>query len=212
TGLLDGRRVTTHWRFAADVASRFPKVRVEPAALFIKDGRFYTSAGVTAGIDLALALIEEDYGPRAALAVARELVVYMKRPGGQEQYSEPLQFQTRAGDRLADLVAWVTGHLGQKLSMDALAKRACLGTRQFTRRFKTTFGQTPAAFVRAARLDEARARLTAANNSVETIARSVGFDDPDSFTRAFIKRFRVTPSAYRTRFGPARNGGRSGSE
>ena len=107
SGLLDGRRVTTHWRFAADVTRRFPNLRVEPNALFIRDGNFYTSAGVTAGIDLTLALIEEDLGRKAALRVARDLVVYLKRPGGQDQYSEPLRFQTMATDRLAELASWI---------------------------------------------------------------------------------------------------------
>lgn len=117
TGLLDGRLVTTHWRFTRDVAMRFPKLRVESNALFLRDGPFYTSAGITAGIDLSLALIEEDYGPQVALSVARELVVYLKRPGGQEQYSEPLQFQIQSTDRFADLAGWIPGHLSQNLSV-----------------------------------------------------------------------------------------------
>ena len=123
TGLLDGRRVTTHWRFAGDVSRRFPKLDVDPNALFLKDGKFYTAGGITSSIDLALALIEEDYGPRVALSVARDLVVYLKRPGGQTQYSEPLQFQINASDRFADLAAWMLGHLREDLSLDALAKR-----------------------------------------------------------------------------------------
>src|SRR6202011_3763539 len=118
TGLLDGRRVTTHWRFAADVAAHFPKLKVDPNALFLKDGCFYTSAGITAGIDLSLALIEEDYGPSVALAVARELVVYLKRSGGQEQYSAPLQHQIRSADRFADLVGWITANLHKDLSVE----------------------------------------------------------------------------------------------
>src|SRR5204862_3503529 len=116
TGLLDGRHVTTHWRFTQDVAHRFPKLKMDGNALFRKDGKFYTSAGVTAGIDLALALIEEDYGPRVALAAARELVVYLKRAGGQAQYSEPLQFQLESADSFSDLAAWILGHLDCDLS------------------------------------------------------------------------------------------------
>src|SRR5262249_21639548 len=111
TGLLDGRRVTTHWRFAPDVAKRFPKLDVDHSALFLKDGAFYTAGGITSSIDLALALIEEDYGARIALAVARELVVYLKRPGGQAQFSEPLEFQINASDRFADLALWMLAHL-----------------------------------------------------------------------------------------------------
>ncbi|PYK08503.1 MAG: AraC family transcriptional regulator, partial [Verrucomicrobia bacterium] len=129
TGLLDGREVTTHWRFAKDLSQRFPKLRVNANALFLKDGPFYTSAGITAGIDLSLALIEEDYGAAAALVVARDLVVYLKRPGGQEQYSEPLQFQSKSTDRFTDLAVWMQGHLHGDLSVEALAKRACLGSR-----------------------------------------------------------------------------------
>ena len=131
SGLLDGRRVTTHWRFAADVARRFPDLRVQPNALFIRDGNFYTSAGVTAGIDLALALIEEDLGREAALRVARDLVVYLKRPGGQDQYSEPLRFQTMAKDRLAELASWIATNPQRDLSIPVLASRACLSQRHF---------------------------------------------------------------------------------
>ncbi len=201
TGLLDGREVTTHWRFAADVAARFPKLKLEPNALFHKDGPFFTSAGVTAGIDLALAMIEEDFGAHVALSVARELVVYLKRPGGQEQYSEPLQFQTKSAGRFADLVAWMTNSLGQDLSVSALAHRACLSPRHFVRRFKEVFGQPPARFVEAIRLNEARRRLCAADTSIELLAESVGFKSSDAFRRAFERKFQVTPSKYRRGFG-----------
>lgn len=200
TGLLDGRRVTTHWHHAQDVARRFPLLRVEPNALFLKDGRLYTSAGITAGIDLALAMIEEDHGPGIALAVARELVVYMKRPGGQEQYSEPLQFQTQSTTRFADLAAWIPGHLRQDLSVEALAERACICPRHFSRRFKIAFGTTPAAFVEAMRLDEARRRLISARRTIGATAASVGFRSADSFRRAFERRFGIPPSNYRSRF------------
>jgi transcriptional regulator GlxA family with amidase domain len=200
TGLLDGRRVTTHWHHAQHFAAQFPRLRVDANALYIKDGPFYTCAGVTAGIDLSLALIEEDHGPSVALAVARELVVYLKRAGGQEQYSEPLRFQTRATDPLIDLVAWVQGHLTGDLSVEALAGRAHLCPRQFTRRFKDAFGTTPAAFVEALRLDEARRRLGQANLGIETVGHSVGFHSGDAFRRAFERRFGVNPTSYRQRF------------
>lgn len=203
TGLLDGRRVATHWRFAEAVATRFPKLRVDGGALFIKDGPYYTSGGVTAGIDLALALIEEDLGPGAALAVARELLVYVKRPGGQEQYSEPLRFQARAADRYADLVAWIGAHLDRDLSVAALAERTHLSPRQFARRFAAAFGSTPADYVENVRLGEARRRLSEAGSTVESIARSVGFNSADAFRRAFERRFGIPPSAYRERFGIA---------
>jgi transcriptional regulator GlxA family with amidase domain len=201
TGLLDGRRVTTHWRFAADAAKRFPKLRMESNALFVKDGQFYSSAGVTSGIDLALALIEEDFGSKVALAVAREMVVYLKRSGGQEQYSEPLQFQTNSSDRFAELVAWMTSNPTKQMSVESLARRASLSPRQFFRRFKEHFGSSPAMFVETLRLNEARRRLSAGEISIENVAESVGFNGADSFRRAFERRFRVTPSKYRRSFG-----------
>ena len=203
SGLLDGRHVTTHWRFAQDLAKRYPKLRVDPNALFIKDGPMYTSAGVTAGIDLALALIEEDYGPGVALRVARELVVYLKRPGGQEQYSEPLRFQAESGDRFADLAAWMTTHLQQNLSVEALARRACLCPRHFSRQFSSVFGNTPGAFVEDLRLSEARRRLAVRGSSIESVATSVGFHSADAFRRVFERRFGVNPSGYRRVFGAA---------
>ena len=200
TGLLDGRRVTTHWRFTAALARQFPKLTVEGDALFLKDGRYYTSGGITAGIDLALALIEEDLGPRAALTVAREMVVYLKRDGGQEQYSEPLRFQVRAADSFADLAAWIPGHLDRDLSVPTLAARARLSPRQFTRRFVATFACTPAEYVETARLNVARERLTVAGQTVEGVATSVGFANADVFRRRFKLRFGIAPSSYRERF------------
>src|SRR6516162_8606560 len=200
TGLLNGRRATTHWMFCRDLAARYPKIKVDANALYIRQGKFYTSAGVTAGIDLSLALIEEDFGPQVALAVARELVVYLKRPGGQEQYSEPLKFQAQASSRFADLAPWMVANLEGDLSVERLAERVCLCPRQFSRRFKDEFRSSPAAFVQRLRLDEARKRLSAAESNVEGVARSVGFQDPDSFRRAFVKRFGVAPSTFRGRF------------
>lgn len=201
TGLLDGRRVTTHWRWVNDVAKRFPKLRIEPNSLFVRDGKFYTSAGVTAGIDLALALIEEDFGSKLALTVAREMVVYLKRSGGQEQYSEPLQFQTQANDRFAELVEWMTNNPTADMSVESLARRASLSPRQFFRRFKEHFGSSPATFVETMRLNEARRRLSRREPSIQNVAESVGFKGADSFRRAFGRRFRVTPGRYRRNFG-----------
>src|ERR1051326_8224962 len=199
-GLLDGQQVTTHWRHAHDLARCFPQVRVDPNALYLKEGKYYTCAGITAGIDLSLALIEEDFGPRVALSVARELVVYFKRPGGQEQFSEPLKFQTQAGDRFADLAAWIQGHLQEDLSGEALAERACLSPRHFCRRFKSIFGSTPAAFVETVRLTEARERLTLPDQTIESVAASVGFKSADAFRRAFERRFGLKPTSYRRHF------------
>jgi len=200
TGLLDGRRATTHWSFAADVAARFPAIRLEPDALYVKDGPLYTSAGITAAIDLTLALIEEDYGPELALGVARDLVVYLRRPGGQRQYSEPLRFQGRAGDRFAELAAWLAANLSSDLSIERLAARVDLSPRQFTRRFTAAFGQSPARQVEALRLDAARTHLVSSDASVDMIAALVGFKSADAFRRAFDRRFGLSPTEYRTRF------------
>jgi transcriptional regulator GlxA family with amidase domain len=200
TGLLAGRRVATHWRYAQDVARRFPELRVDDNAIFLKDGPFYTSAGATAGIDLALALIEEDYGPRVALAVARELIVYLKRLGGQEQYSEPLQFQAQSISRLSELTTWMLSHLYEDLSVENLAAKACVCPRHFSRRFKVEFGTTPADFVERLRLGEARHRLSNGDNSVGNVGISVGFRSASAFCRAFERRLGLNPSEYRRRF------------
>jgi transcriptional regulator GlxA family with amidase domain len=200
SGLLDGRRATTHWLHAADAARRFPKVRIEPDAIYIRDGHFYSSAGMTAGIDLALALIEQDHGAALALSTARQLVVYMKRSGGQLQYSEPLRFQTRAGDRFSALVGHIVGDLSADWSVEAMAARTGLSSRQFARRFKAAFDESPAIYVERLRLDEARLRLASGRDKLAGIAHAVGFSSDDAFRRAFERRFGVTPGAYRSRF------------
>jgi transcriptional regulator GlxA family with amidase domain len=199
TGLLDGRRVTTHWRFAADVATKFPALRVEADKIFLQDGRFYTSAGVTAAIDLALWLIEADHGHQLAINVARELVVYLKRSGGQEQYSSPLQLQSRSGD-LAPLTTWMANNLARSLSVEVLSERAHLSPRQLHRRFVAAFGQPVGEVVERLRLDAARERLTEYAYPIETVARLVGFQSADVFCRAFVRRYGTCPSDYRDRF------------
>jgi transcriptional regulator GlxA family with amidase domain len=201
TGLLDGATVTTHWRFTEDLARKFPALKVDANALFLCDGHIYTSAGITAGIDLSLALIEEDYGRLSALRAARELVVFMKRPGGQEQYSEPLQFQVESTDRITEVAAYIRSHLNCDLSVNTLASFARLSTRQFGRRFKAVFKCSPAAYVEAVRLDEARTRLCDTRSNIEQLAGSLGFSSDDAFRRPFEKRFGVSPSNYRSRFG-----------
>ena len=194
--------MTTHWAATQDLQRKFPALRVDANALFIRDGKYYTSAGVTAGIDLALALIEEDEGPSATLAVARELVVYLKRPGGQSQFSEPLQFQVAATDRFRDVTAWIHSHLRSDLSVETPAARVFLSPRQFARAFRQEVGTTPAAFVEEARLADASRHLVESNRRVglERIAASVGYSSADVFCRAFERRFGTTPSAYRNRF------------
>ena len=212
SGLADGRRVTTHWKFVSDVAARFPALRLTPDAIFIKDGPIYSSAGITAAIDVTLALIEEDYGPKLALAVARDLVVYVKRSGGQRQYSEPLRFQAQAGDRFAELAAWMVGHLEQDLTVEALAERAALSLRQFNRRFKEVFGVAPARQVETLRLEAACVHLTGSTASVQRIAATVGFKSDDAFRRAFDRRFGLAPTDYRNRFSPIRTNGEDHAE
>jgi transcriptional regulator GlxA family with amidase domain len=202
-GLIVGRRVTTHWKFVRELKQRFPDLVVDPDAIFVKDGSFYTSAGITAGIDLSLALIEEDYGPSVSLAVARELVVYLRRAGGQEQYSEPLRFEAQSPDRLADVVGWIAANLDKPITVEALAERARLCPRQFSRRFKCAFGTSPAAFVERARLNEAQARLAQSSRSIERVAVSLGYKSPHVFRRAFERQFGVSPGAWRSRFGRA---------
>jgi transcriptional regulator GlxA family with amidase domain len=200
TGLLDGKKVTTHWRYAKDLAERFPLLEVDASPLFCKVGKMYTCGGVASGIDLSLALIEEDYGPGVALAAARELVVYLKRPGGQEQFSEPLKYQTQAKDRFADLVAWIQSHLQENLGVERLASQAHLSPRHFSRQFRATFCMSPAAFVNELRLNQAKSRLVSRQESVESVAGSVGFESADGFRRAFERRFGIAPSRYMRQF------------
>ena len=200
-GFMNGRRATTHWRFAAALAKKFPQIKLDIDAIYIRDGKFYTSAGITAGIDLALALIAEDHGEKLALKVARELVVYLKRAGGQGQFSEPLQFQTRAGDGFSDLAQWMLRNLDKDLTAPALAARVHLGVRHFSRRFKQSFGLTPAAYVERLRLDEARKRLPMKKHNIKSVAASVGYTSADAFGRAFERRFGVRPSHYEKQFG-----------
>jgi transcriptional regulator GlxA family with amidase domain len=200
SGLLDGRRATTHWRWADDVARKFPAIKMDADLIFVEDGRIFTSAGISAGIDLSLKFVEDDLGSDAALAVARSLVVYLKRPGGQLQYSEPLQFQARATDRFRDVATWMIGHLDEDLSAEVLSERVHLSTRHFNRRFKSAFGTTPARFVERLRLDEARKRMMDGARGLDHVARSVGFASEDAFRRSFERRFGVNPSRYRARF------------
>ena len=199
TGLLDGRQVVTHWRFAKDVASRFPELRVNPGNLFVKDGPFYTCAGGTSTVDFSLALIEEDYGRQMALGLARELIIHLKRSGGEDQYSEPLRFQVQSSDRFADLPAWILSHLGHNLSVDSLAERAGMSRRNFTRLFNKAFGKPPSQFVTEARISEARQRVLVPRNNLESIATSLGFKSADVFSKAFERHVGVRPRTHRAR-------------
>ncbi|MGH8318404.1 MAG: GlxA family transcriptional regulator [Steroidobacteraceae bacterium] len=201
TGLLDGRRVTTHWRFASDLAGRYPALRVEPDRIFLREGRFATSGGLSAAMDLALALVEEDLGAPAALAVARELVIYLKRPGNQTQFSAPLAAQMRGAGRLSLLVDWLLEHLGEKLTLERMAAQCAMSVRHFRRQFVEAFGIAPARFVERLRLEQACVLLTQGRDSMGRIARISGFNSADAFGRAFRTRYGVSPGEYRERFG-----------
>jgi len=193
TGLLDGREVTTHWRYASDVARRFPNLRIDPKRQLVKDGAFYTSSGVAAAVDLSLALIEEDYGRQVALAAAQEFVTLSANGNGQQKLPKPAAFNSQPADRFAELVPWIMRNLHEDLSVNALARRACMSPSHFTRAFKSVFGSTPADFVENLRLNEARRRLSIPKRTLDTIAASVGFSDRDRFRRAFERRFGAKP-------------------
>lgn len=199
-GLLDQRRMTTHWRFIADLHRRYPTVRPEPEALFVIDGPIYTSAGITAGMDLALALIEEDCGSRASFSVAQEMVMFLRRSGGQAQLSELLTMQMGAGERFADLIVDIRSALNSDLSVQALATKAGMSTRNFSRLFTERFGESPARHVENLRIAAAQERLETCDDPVSTIAADTGFQSDDALARAFERRLGIRPGAYRQRF------------
>ncbi len=199
-GLLDGRRATTHWSAVQLLQRRYPHIAVEPDAIFVRDGSVYTSAGVTAGIDLALALVEEDLGHAVALAVARRLVVFLKRPGGQSQFSGHLAAQAVAPGPLGALPEWINDHLDGDLSVEALAGRVAMSPRHFARVFLRETGQTPAKFVERARLDAARRDLEVGDLRLEQVAARCGFASSEHMRRTFLRHLRVGPADYRRRF------------
>ena len=198
-GLLDGRRAATHWLYCDKLAARFPAVKVEPDPIFVCDGAVWTSAGVTAGIDLALALVEEDLGRAVALAVARYLVVFLKRPGGQAQFSAALALQA-ADDRFGALHEWVGDHLADDLSLPVLADRAGMSERSFSRRYAQATGQTPARTIERLRVEAARRLLSDSRAPVKRIAQRCGFGSPETMRRSFLRQIDVTPEDYRSRF------------
>ncbi|MBI9073960.1 MAG: DJ-1/PfpI family protein [Desulfatibacillum sp.] len=202
-GLLDGKRAATHWMAAEDLATRFPKVKVEPDAIFIQDGNIYTSAGVTAGIDLALAIVEEDHGVSVALEVSRLLVLYLKRPGTQSQFSVPLRAQEAAGERFSSLHTWLTDNLDADISVEDMAAYSSMSERNFARVFKMQTGMTPGKYLETLRLDRAREIMVSGGESLEGIAQASGFGREERLRRAFYRRFGVTPSQYRLHFGGA---------
>jgi transcriptional regulator GlxA family with amidase domain len=198
--LLNGRGVTTHWRFAKEVAHAFPELRMNYGASFLKDGPFYTSGAGTAGVEMILELIREDYGWQVALSVAREFVLDLKPPGDDERHIDPSAYQAGPIERLAELPAWILEHFHGNLSVEALAQRVYLCPRHFSRLFKQVFRSSPAEFVEQLRLSEARRRLLMAGNSIEGVSVAIGFKSADTFRRAFERRFGVNPSRFRHRF------------
>jgi len=199
-GLLHGKRAVTHWHYCAELAAKYPDISVDPDPIFVREGRFYTSAGVTAGMDLALAMIEEDHGPKLARDVARELVLFLKRPGGQSQFSAQLQLQLADRAPIAELQSWMEDHLCDDLSVETLARRAAMSPRNFARVFARSVGTTPARYVEQLRVEAARRRLEESEATVEEIASQCGFGTRESIRRSFRRVLRVAPTAYRSRF------------
>ncbi len=195
-GVLDGRRATTHWNRSADFRRRFPNVRLEPDRIYVRDGAFWTSAGITAGIDLALALIADDLGEDLAHDVARQLVVYHRRTGGQSQFSALLDLE-HASEKFAPLLRWAAERLNDKLSVEDLAAKAAMSPRNFARAFQRETGVTPAKAVERLRLDRARADLEDGALSVERIAEASGFGDPERMRRAFLRVYGRPPQDFR---------------
>jgi transcriptional regulator GlxA family with amidase domain len=201
TGILDGRPVTTHWHHVEEALASFPTLQIKPDALFVRDGSVITAAGITAGIDMALSLVEEDMGARVASNVARELVVFLRRPGGQDQFSSLLRQQAAVNNRFSDLLVWIAENLTGELSTDVLAARVCLSERHFRRAFKNNVGETPARAVERIRMEAAKDWLTSTRLSISEVSRITGFRSPDAFRRAFERLTGVNPTDYRQRFG-----------
>ncbi|MDC0767118.1 GlxA family transcriptional regulator [Streptomyces sp. HD] len=201
-GLLDGRRATTHWAYCDKLARDHPAVEVDPDPIFVRDGHVATSAGVTSGIDLALALVEEDLGRDVALNLARHLVVFLRRPGNQAQFSAQLAAQTAQREPLREVQRWITEHPDDDLTVDSLAARATLSPRHFARAFQSETGMTPGRYVDRVRLEHARRLLEDTHDGVEEISRACGYGTPEAMRRAFVKSLGTAPAEYRRRFRP----------
>ncbi|MEU0117132.1 GlxA family transcriptional regulator [Streptomyces bobili] len=202
-GLLDGRRATTHWAYADTLARKHPAIEVDAEPVYVRDGHVSTSAGVTAGIDLALALVEDDLGREVALGVARHLVVFLRRPGNQAQFSAQLRAQTARREPLREVQRWVTEHPDGDLSVESLAARALLSPRHFARAFRAETGLTPGRYVDGIRLEHARRLLEDTGDGVEEVSRASGYGTPEAMRRAFVKALATSPAEYRRRFRPA---------
>ncbi|HEY1082571.1 MAG TPA: GlxA family transcriptional regulator [Prosthecobacter sp.] len=199
-GLLDGRRATTHWAYARDLASTFPKVKVDPDPIWVKDGCFYSSAGATSGIDLSLALVEEDHGRKIALEVARMLVVFLCRPGSQAQFSVSLRDQTTENRPIKDLQVWMQENLSGDLSVPVLAVKAAMSERNFQRVFTREMGMSPSLYVEEMRIEAVRRKLERSTQGMEEIAQACGFGSADVMGRSFMRLVKITPTEYRARF------------
>jgi len=200
TGLLDGKRATTHWNLASSFAREFPSTRLEVDSIFVRDGQTYTSAGISAGIDLALAMIEEDHGRPLALRVARSLVVFLKRPGGQSQFSTHLQAQFSSVPAIRKAQEWALAHLSEDLSVQALAAGVGMSERNFRRLFVEELRETPHQYVERIRLDEAKRQIEDTDLPTQAVAKQCGFGTVDSLRRAFVRHLGVTPQWYRGQF------------
>lgn len=199
-GLLHHRRVTTHWMFSELLATAYPSIQVDSSLLFARDGNIYSSGGITAGIDLAMALVEEDHGREIALATARMMVVFPRRPGGQSQFSAYIKLEAKNRPDIIELQAWILGNPGKDLSVEALADRMAMSPRNFARLFRSETGDTPAQFADRARADAARCKLEQTVVPVETIAEECGFGNTERMRRTFQRLFEVSPHDYRARF------------
>src|SRR5438876_8122369 len=207
-GLLDGRRATTHWNWCEVLIRRAPRAQVDPDPIFVRDKNIYTSAGVTAGMDLALALVEEDHGSRLALQVARNLVLYLRRPSGQSQFSAALSLQLTDRKPLRELESWVLDNLNKPLTVPVLAQRVAMSPRNFARVFTKELKTTPAKFVERLRVESARRRLEESQNSMESIASECGFGNVNSMRNVFQRALKIAPGQYRRHFRSMRRGHR----
>ncbi|MBV9266628.1 MAG: DJ-1/PfpI family protein [Acidobacteriaceae bacterium] len=199
-GLLNGRRATTHWYFCQQLASRYPMVKVDPEPIFVADGNVYTCAGVTSGMDLALAFVEQDFGADVAVRIARAYVMFVRRPGGQSQFSTPMSFNASSQSVMNGLQIWILDHLAEKLPVDRLAAHAKMSPRHFARVFAREFQMTPGEYLDRVRVEAARKRLEESDEGVEQIAAALGFGGPSTMRRAFLRVLDITPADYRARF------------
>lgn len=206
-GLLDGRRATTHWNYSDRFRKRYPRVKLEHDRIFIQDGPVWSSGGITSGIDLALAMVEDDWGHKLALAIARFMVVFLKRQGGQSQYSEYLKTDAASRHDIRELQAWIIENVQKELCVGMLAEQASMSARNFARVFRAETGVTPAKYIEIVRVDLARHYLESTRFNINTVAQKTGFNDPETLRKTFVRHIGITPMDYRARFGDIRGNG-----